>query len=134
MGGGHVEVEGLLQATGRGVQERPGHGAPDVVDHQVEPPERVTGPLDEGRHGLEVAQVGRHDDGPAPGRLDLLGHHRRAARLVRAEMTTSAPASASATAVAAPMPRPAPVTMATLSVSWNRSRIMVLLPLVRCQC
>ena len=74
MGGRDVEVERLLEAARRRVHERAGHGATDVVDDQVEPAEGIASVLHQPGHGIEVAQVGRHNDGPAPGGPHLCGH------------------------------------------------------------
>ena len=73
--GRHVEAEGLLEEAGRGVEERPGHGAPHVVHDDVEPAELAPGPLGQRGHEVVVGEVARNDDGPPPRLLDLLGHH-----------------------------------------------------------
>ena len=72
--GRDVEAEGLLQEAGRGVEQRPRHGAAHVVDDDVEAAELVEGRLGQGGHEVEVGQVAGHDDGAAAGGLDLLGH------------------------------------------------------------
>ena len=41
--GADVEVEGLLQEAGRGVEQGTGHGAPEVVDDDVQPAQLVPG-------------------------------------------------------------------------------------------
>ena len=74
MGGRNVEVEGLLEPVGGRVHERPGHGPADIVDHQVEAAERLPGPVDQGGHGIEIAQVGGHGHRTPPGALYLRGH------------------------------------------------------------
>jgi hypothetical protein len=67
-------VEGLFESSRRGVHEGTGHGPADVVDHQVEATELIPGVVDQGGHGLEVAEVGGDDHGPAAGILDQSGH------------------------------------------------------------
>ena len=99
-----------------------GHAA-HVVDHDVQPAERLAG------------RPARPATAPRSARSASTATARRPAFStwattsascdpVRDDITTSAPASASATAVAAPMPRPPPVTTATRSVTRNFSRIM----------
>nr|WP_254126778.1 hypothetical protein [Aquihabitans sp. G128] len=80
MGGDHVERERLGQEAGRGVLEGPGHGAAQVVDHDVEPAERLDRGGRQAGHRVEVAQVGGHHVGPSPGGLDL-GRHLQELRL-----------------------------------------------------
>ena len=74
VGGGHVEVERLLQEPGRRVEQWPGHRAADVVDEHVDPAERLGRGVGEAGDRVEIGQVGRDDDGPATGRLDLRRH------------------------------------------------------------
>jgi len=66
-----IERERVSQVPRFGRQKRPRHRAPDVVDHDVEPPERVHRGRGQARRGVEVGQVGRDDDRTPPGRLDL---------------------------------------------------------------
>ena len=61
------------QALRRGVEERPRHRATDVVHDDVDPPELLLGHVGQAGDGVEVAQVGRHDHGPAAEGLDLRG-------------------------------------------------------------
>src|SRR5690606_20735039 len=75
-GGAHVEVERLLHRLDAGLEQRPGRGAADVVHDDVDPAELGGGGVDQRPHGIEVAEVALHGDGPAAERLDL-GAHRR---------------------------------------------------------
>ena len=72
--GRHVEAEGLLEEAGRGVEDRPGHGAAHVVHDDVESTELAPGPLGQGGHQVVVGQVARDHHGPPSRRLDLCGH------------------------------------------------------------
>ena len=62
--------------AGRGLRELAGHAAAHVVDHDVEPAERLVGRPGQAGGGVEVGQVGRHDDRPPARGLDLFGHAR----------------------------------------------------------
>ena len=109
---------GEVSRNGRGIEP------PTLFTTMSMRPKASLAALGQAGDGVEVAQVGRHDDGLAADGLDLRGH-RVELLLGRARRCrTSAPASASAMAEAAPMPRPAPVTTATLSSSRNRSWII----------
>ena len=74
MGGGHVEVEGLLQESRRGIHQRSGHRAADIVHEDVDATELGGGHFCESGDGVEVGEVARHGDGPSPHRFDLGGH------------------------------------------------------------
>ena len=93
-----------------------------VVDHDVEPAERVDGASTRRPAPVPVGHVVAVDDGLAAHRLDLghdLGGRRLSARRVpsssapKSLTTTRAPWRASSRAWPRPSPRPAPVTMAT---------------------
>ena len=67
--GRDVPVKGLLEEAPAGVEERPGHAAPHVVDHDVETTVSRHGRVDQGGKLAQVAQIGRHGNGPAAGFL-----------------------------------------------------------------
>jgi hypothetical protein len=66
-----VEAERVHQVPRLGRQERSRHRAADVVDHDVQPPELRGRRVRQARGRVQVAQVGGHHQGLAPGRLDL---------------------------------------------------------------
>ena len=69
-----VEVEGLLQEAGRGVEQGSGHGAPEVVDDDVHPAQFVLGRLGQRGHQIDVGEIAHDHHGAATGGLDLRGH------------------------------------------------------------
>ena len=71
--GGHIEAESLLQELRGGGHEGIGHGAADIVDHDVEAAEFGGGGVGEGLHRGQVGEIGRHGDGTPPQRADLSG-------------------------------------------------------------
>jgi hypothetical protein len=72
--GADVEVEGLLEEAGRGVEQGTGHGAPQVVDDDVDPAQLVPRRLGQRAHELDVGEIPHDDHGPPTGGLDLRGH------------------------------------------------------------
>ena len=62
-----ISRSGDVSRNGRGMR------AADVVDDDVDPAELLHGDLGQAGDRVEVAEVGRHDDGPATDRLDLGG-------------------------------------------------------------
>jgi hypothetical protein len=121
-------VDGALHLTGRGVEERAGHRAADVVHDDVEPPVGLVGGAGEG--GLvEVRQVGHHGDGLPPPLLDL-GRHVVELRRGAGGQQHVGPRVGQGQGGRRPDARSAPVTAATLSSIRNRSRI-ILVPLTR---
>src|SRR5690606_20073031 len=72
VGGGDVEVEGLLEVVDLGVEEGVGDGAADVVDDDVEAPEGVVRRLRQPGDLVGAREVGRYDDRASPGGLDPL--------------------------------------------------------------
>ena len=116
-----VEVDGALEVPDRGVEQRSGRRAADVVDDDVDPAEPLLGQLDQAGERFGVIGVDLGHRRPSPEGGDLSPRPSSSWARVRAASTTSAPASASASAQAAPMPRPPPVTIATLSSTRNSS-------------
>ena len=74
MAGADVEVEGLFEEAGRGVEQGAGHGAPEVVDDDVQPAQLVPGRLGQRAHQVDIGEIAHHDHGPPAGGLDLRGH------------------------------------------------------------
>ena len=65
-----VEVERFFEVLRRRVQERVRNGAADIVDDDVDPPERLVRRGREPRDVVEVGQIRGHDPRPPPGTLD----------------------------------------------------------------
>ena len=74
-----VEVEGLLEEAWRGVEQGTGHGAPQVVDDDVNAAQLVLGGLGQRAHEVDIGEIAHDHNGPAPGGLDL---HRHLAQLL----------------------------------------------------
>ena len=68
-----LKVNASLQVLGRGVQQRFGHGAADVVDDDVQLAERLDGRAGQLGGGLGMREVGDDDVGAPADRRDLLG-------------------------------------------------------------
>ena len=69
-----LKVNAALEILRRGAQQRVGHGAADVVDDDVQPPERLDGLLGQLRGHLGLGQVCRDDVGAPPRGADLFGN------------------------------------------------------------
>ncbi len=70
VGGGHVEVEGLLETAGEVSMNGRGIAPPTLFTTRSSRPNAVPGPVDQGGHGVEVVEVGGHHHRPPPGALD----------------------------------------------------------------
>ena len=70
MGGRDVETESLFERLGRGIEERPRDGAPDVVDDHVQAAERLASRIAQPGRLSGVAEISQHDVRGSPGRLD----------------------------------------------------------------
>ena len=71
--GQDVEGEGVPHVLDRCGEQGVGHGAADVVHHDVEPAERLHRLPGQGRGGLGLGQVGDDDVGAPAGCLHLVG-------------------------------------------------------------
>src|SRR5690606_6353090 len=60
-----VEVERVGEVAGVGVHQRVGDAAADVVDHDVEAAEGLDRGVGQTGGGVEIAEIGGHDVGPA---------------------------------------------------------------------
>jgi hypothetical protein len=87
---GNIELSGLLDVVSRRLQERARHRTADVVHNNVEPPERIAGFGHQTRRLSEVGQIGHHDTGPAPSRLDRIGSRPELPGRVRGQNQVSA--------------------------------------------